>query len=395
MAGWPRGAAPTNLGFIMAAKRDYYEVLGVPRDANEDAIKKAYRTLAKKYHPDANPGDKSAEEKFKEVNEAYEVLSDSRKRATYDQFGHAGGAAQPGGPGGGYADFGDMGDIFSDIFEDFFGGGAGTRRRPGGGRQARQHRGSDLRYDLSIAFMDAAHGKEVSLEIPRMETCDVCGGSGAKPGTKPHTCPTCQGSGQVRMSQGFFSVMRTCPTCNGNGEVVDKPCPACGGEGRRKNIRKISVKIPAGVETGSRLKITGEGEAGLHGGPRGDLYVVIQVEPHPIFSREDDNVLCEIPIAFDTAVSGGEIEIPTLTGRVAMKVPAGTQTGKTFRLRGKGFNNLRGGGTGDLLVTVRIETPTFVNEKQRQLLKEFASLTSPDALPATKSFNEKMRQISR
>jgi molecular chaperone DnaJ len=241
--------------------------------------------------------------------------------------------------------------------------------------------------------MDSALGKEVALEIPRMETCDVCHGAGTKPGTQSRTCPTCQGTGQVRMSQGFFSVMRTCPTCGGAGEIVDKPCPSCGGEGRKKTIRKISVKIPAGVETGSRLKISGEGEAGVHNGPRGDLYVVIQVENHPLFSREVDNVLCAVPIAFDIAVLGGEIEVPTLTGRVTMKIPAATPTGKMFRLRGKGFPNLRGAGHGDLLVTVHVETPTFVNEKQRQLLKEFAQLTNPDALPVLRAFTEKIRQM--
>jgi len=380
----------------MAGKRDYYEVLGVSRSASEDDIKRAYRNLAKKYHPDANPGDKTAEEKFKEVNEAYEVLRDSKKRATYDQFGHAGVNAQAGARGGaggfsgGFADFGDMGDMFSEIFEGFFGGTSTRSRRSS---QTRVRRGSDLRYDLTISFMDSAHGIEVNLEIPRMETCDVCNGSGTKPGTRKKVCPTCHGSGQVRMAQGFFSVMRTCPTCNGEGHVVEHPCPACRGEGRRRSIRKISVKVPAGVDTGSRLKISGEGEAGINGGPRGDLYVVIQVEPHPIFSREDEDVHCEIPIPLTVAALGGEVLVPTLNGHVTMKIPAGTQTGKTFRMRGKGFPNLRGLGTGDQLVTVRVETPSKLNNKQIMLLKEFARITGNDAYPGVKQFQDKIRRL--
>jgi molecular chaperone DnaJ len=382
------------------AKRDYYEVLGVPRNANEDQIKQAYRNLAKKYHPDANPGDKSAEEKFKEVNEAYEILRDARKRTAYDQFGHAGvGAGAPGqgaGPGGfggfGGAAAGDMGDIFSDIFEGFFGGGSagGTRR---GRTQSRARRGSDLRYDLTISFMDSARGKDIELEIPRLETCSVCKGAGTRSGSQPKTCPTCHGAGQVRMSQGFFTVMRTCGTCGGEGTVIDDPCPACGGEGRRRIVRKISVRVPPGVETGSRLKISGEGEAGVHAGPRGDLYVVIQVEPHPIFSREDDNVQCEVPIPLSIAVLGGEVDVPTLTGLVAMKIPAGTQSGKVFRLRGKGFPNLRGLGTGDQLVTVQVDIPARLNEKQRQFLREFARAGGDEASPAVKSFTDKIKTL--
>lgn len=375
----------------MASKRDYYEVLGVPRDADEEALKRAYRTLAKKFHPDANPGDRSAEEKFKEVNEAYEVLRDAPKRSAYNQFGHAGVGAQ--GPGGfGSQDYGDMGDVFSDLFEGFFGGAGGAR---GGRTQSRARRGADLRYDYTLTFLDSARGKDITLDIPRLETCEVCHGAGAKPGTRPKTCPTCHGSGQVRVSQGFFSLMRTCPTCNGEGQVVDQPCPACGTEGRRRVNRKIAVKIPPGVETGSRLKVTGEGEAGPQGGPHGDLYVVIRVEDHPIFSREDDAVLCEVPIPFHLAALGGEIEVPTLTGRVSMKVPPGTATGKTFRLRGKGFPNLRGLGVGDQLVTVKIETPARVNEKQRQLLKEFSRSGTEGDYPGIRAFYEKVGQLYR
>ncbi len=377
----------------MATKRDYYEVLGVERGSNDDSIKRAYRNMAKKYHPDANPGNKGAEDKFKEINEAYEVLKDSKKKATYDQFGHAGVNAQAGGggfSGGGFSDFGDMGDMFSEIFEGFFGGAGG---RTGRSTQSRARRGSDLRYDLTINFMDSAKGKEVNLEIPRMETCDTCNGQGTKPGTHRKICHTCQGAGQVRMAQGFFSVMRTCPTCEGTGRIAEQPCTTCRGEGRRRTIRKISVKIPTGVDTGSRLKISGEGEAGMNGGPRGDLYVVIQVRNHELFIREDENVRCEIPVPFTIAALGGEIEVPTLQGMVSMKVPAGTQTGKTFRMRGKGFSNLRGLGTGDQMVTVVVETPAKLNNKQAMLLKEFVKITGPEAYPDVRRFKEHVRKL--
>jgi molecular chaperone DnaJ len=377
----------------MANKRDFYEVLGVPRGASEDQLKQAYRTLAKKFHPDANPGDKTAEDKFKEVNEAYEVLRDARKRQAYDQFGHAGVGGGPAAGAGGFADMGDMGDVFSDLFEGFFGGGMGGGTRTSRS-QTRGRRGSDLRYDLTLSFLDSARGKEILLEVPRLETCAVCQGSGTRSGSAPKTCPTCRGTGQVRMSQGFFTLMRTCSTCGGEGSVIDDPCPACGGEGRKRTVRKISVKVPPGVETGSRLKISGEGEVGAHGGPRGDLYVVLQVTHHPIFAREDDNVLCELPLPLTTAILGGEVEVPTLTGPVAMKVPAGTQSGRTFRLRGKGFPNLRGLGMGDQLVTVRVETPVRLNEKQRQALREFSRLESEESYPGVKQFAEQLRRLS-
>ncbi len=374
----------------MAGKRDYYEVLGVSREASADALKKAYRNLAKQYHPDANPSDKNSEEKFKQVNEAYEVLQEPRKRAAYDQFGHGGihagaGMGRTGGFGGGGGDVGDMGDVFSDIFEGFFGGRQSTRT------QAKRRRGADLRYDLAISFLESARGKEVQLNVPRMETCEVCRGTGAKSGTRAKTCSACRGEGQVRMSQGFFSVMRTCPTCGGAGEIVESPCSACGGEGRKRTLRKITVKIPPGVDTESRLKISGEGEAGLHGGPRGDLYVIIGVEPHPIFNRKDDLLLCEIPVSLTIAALGGEIEVPTLNGKVTMKIPAGTQTGKVFRLRSKGFPNLRGLGTGDQMVTVSIETPERLSEKQKQLLQEFARVTGEESYPEIKNFRNKIR----
>jgi molecular chaperone DnaJ len=382
----------------MASKRDYYEVLGVPRTADEEAIKKAYRTLAKRYHPDANPGDKSAEEKFKEVNEDYEVLKDSRKRQAYDQIGHSGVNAQAG-PGGGagfggFSDFGDMGEVFSEIFEGFFGGSQTGARGTRGRAQTRARRGADLRYDLTITFLDSARGAEKQLEIPRLDNCDACQGTGVKPGTRLKTCATCQGSGQVRMAQGFFSVMRTCPTCNGEGQIAEQPCAACRGEGRKRNARKISVKVPAGVETGSRLKLAGEGEAGLHGGPHGDLYVVIQVRPHPVFTRADEDLLCEVPIPFMTAALGGEVEVPPLTGAVNMKIPAGTQSGRVFRLRGKGFPNLRGLGTGDQLVTVKVETPVRLTSKQTALLKEFAGLTGEDHHPGIQEYHQRIRDLN-
>lgn len=378
----------------MASKRDYYEVLGIARGAREEDIKRAYRTQAKKFHPDANPGNKSAEEKFKEVNEAYEVLKDNRKRAAYDQFGHAGinaGAGRGQAASGGFSDFGDMGDMFSEIFEGFFGGAGGRTRSSR--TQTRARRGSDLRYDLTISFLDSARGTEISLEVPRLENCEVCHGSGTKPGTRMKTCPTCQGSGQVRMSQGFFSLMQTCPTCNGEGQTAEQPCVTCRGEGRKRTIRKILVKVPAGVDTGSRLKISGEGEAGAHGGPRGDLYVVIQVKTHPVFYREDEDVLCEVPIPFTVAALGGEVDVPTLTGHVTMKVPAGTQTGRTFRFRGKGFSNLRGLGTGDQLVMMKVETPSRLSGKQISLLKEFAGITGQDSHPERKAFMDKIKQM--
>jgi molecular chaperone DnaJ len=374
------------------AKRDYYEVLGVGRSANPEDIKKAYRTMAKKYHPDANPGDKTAEEKFKEVNEAYEVLRDEQKRRAYDQFGHAGvgSAARPGGgASAGYAGFSDVEDLFSDIFDGFFGSsGRGTGTRS----QGRARRGSDLRYDLVISFLDAAFGKEIQVTIPRSEACDSCHGSGAAPGSKARTCPTCHGSGQVRMAQGFFSVMRTCPTCHGEGTIIEQPCGTCRGEGRVKKNRKITVKVPAGMESGGRLKISGEGEAGSQGGPAGDLYIVVQVAEHPIFQRREDDVVCVLPIPLTTAILGGEVTVPTLTGTVTMKIPPGTQNEKIFRLRGKGIPNLRGFGTGDQLVTVAVEMPSKLSEKQRNALRELEKNMPENAYPTVKEFYERAKQ---
>lgn len=349
------------------AQRDYYEVLGVKKDADEAEIKKAYRRLAMKHHPDRNPDDKDAENHFKEAKEAYEVLSDSQKRAAYDQFGHAGvqghGAGGQGGFGGGAADA--FSDIFGDMFGDIFGGG----RR--GGRGQRVYRGADLRYDLALDLEQAVFGDTVTVRVPTLIRCDVCDGSGAKKGSKPQTCQTCAGQGQVRMQQGFFSIQQPCPRCHGSGSVISDPCTKCHGQGRLEERKTLSVKVPAGVDTGDRIRLSGEGEAGPQGGPAGDLYVEINVRPHPIFQREGADLACEIPLPFATAVLGGEIEVPTLNGRVTLKIPAETQTGKVFRLRGKGVKPVRGGATGDLLCRIEIETPVHLTREQKDLLKQF------------------------
>ncbi len=376
------------------SKRDYYEVLGVPRNASEADLKKAFRRLAMKHHPDRNTGDTESEGKFKEAKLAYDVLSDPKKRSAYDQFGHAGvdaGAGGFGGPG----DFGGAGsfsDIFGDVFGDIFGG------RGGGGR--RSHRGNDLRYDLSLTLEEAVAGKDVKIRIPTLVECQFCGGSGAKPGTKPKTCPTCNGNGQVRMQQGFFSIQQTCPQCRGAGRVIEEPCGHCRGRGRIQEEKTLSVKVPAGVDTGDRIRLSGEGERGEQGGPPGDLYVQVQVQQHPIFSREDNNLFCEMPISFVSAALGGELEVPTLDGKVMLKVPAGTQTGKMFRVRGKGVKPVRGGPVGDLMCRVVVETPVNLTERQVDLLHEFGETVraggerhSPQSsswVDGVKSFFEKM-----
>ncbi len=365
-------------------KRDYYEILGVHKNASETEIKKAFRKLAIQHHPDKNPGDKEAEEKFKEATEAYEVLSDAQKRAQYDQFGHAGVSGAGGFSGGGFGGFGagsPFGDIFSDIFGDIFGGG---------GRRTQGRRGDDLLYNLEIAFEEAAFGCEKKIDVPYAKRCVSCNGSGAKPGTEPKICPTCRGAGQVRYQQGFFSVSKTCGQCNGEGKVVDDPCPDCRGKGSVKDTKTLSVKIPGGVETGSRLKLTGEGGQGAKGGPNGDLYVAIAVKDHPLFQREDDNVVCEIPISFAQAALGCEIEVPTLDGKVSMKIPDGTQSGKIYRLRGKGIPSLQGYGRGDQLVIVKVETPTNLSGRQKELLEEFAKISGEDAHPMKKGFLDKV-----
>ena len=359
------------------SKRDYYEVLGVERGASEGDLKKAYRRLAMKYHPDRNPGDKESEDKFKEANEAYEVLSDASKRAAFDQYGHAGVDPSMGGGGAGFGGA-NFSDIFGDVFSDFFGGGRG------GGRGGAQ-RGSDLRYTLELNLEEAVRGTTVSIRVPTLVNCEPCDGSGAKKGSTPSTCPTCGGIGQVRMQQGFFSVQQTCPRCHGQGKIITDPCTSCHGEGRVEEYKTLSVKVPAGVDTGDRIRLSGEGEAGTHGGPTGDLYVVISVREHEIFQRDGKHLYCEVPISYTDAALGGELEVPTLDGRVKLKIPEGTQTGKQFRLRGKGVAPVRGGGAGDLLCRVAVETPVNLSRRQRELLEELRDSLEGDSSHSPKA----------
>ncbi len=343
------------------SKRDYYEVLGVDRQADEKEIKKAYRRVAMKFHPDRSPDDPDADAKFKEATEAYEVLMDSEKRTAYDQYGHAG--VDPNMGGGGFAG-GNFSDIFGDVFGDIFGGGGGRGR---GGPQ----RGSDLRYTLDISLEDAVRGTTVEIRVPSLSACDVCNGSGAKEGSSPTTCGTCGGAGQVRMQQGFFQVQQTCPTCRGRGKTISDPCTSCRGQGRVEKTKTLSVKVPPGVDTGDRIRLSGEGEAGPEGGPAGDLFVQMSVKQHPIFERDGKNLYCEVPITFSDAALGGELEVPTLDGRVNLKIPPETQTGKLFRLRGKGVKPVRGGSVGDLLCRAVVETPVKLNKQQKALLEQF------------------------
>ena len=370
------------------SKRDYYEVLGVNRDAGDDEIKKAYRKLAMKYHPDRNPDNKEAEEKFKEAKEAYEMLSDPQKKAAYDRYGHAG--VDPSmGAGPGAQGFDGFSDAFGDIFGDLFGGG----RR--GGR-SNVYRGADLRYNLEITLEEAARGAEKTIRIPTVEECGTCHGSGAKPGTHPKPCPTCQGHGQVRVQQGFFSIQQTCPKCHGSGKIIPDPCRDCGGAGRTKKQKTLEVKIPAGIDDGMRLRHAGHGEPGLNGGPPGDLYVEIHIRKHAVFERDHDDLHCEMPISITTAALGGEIEIPTLEGMARLKIPAETQSGKVFRLRGKGIKNVRSHVHGDLMCHVVVETPVNLTERQRELLREFEEISSGNATrhnPKAQGWMDKVRDF--
>ena len=372
-------------------KRDYYEVLGVGRNASEEEFKRAYRRLAVKFHPDKNPDDPHAEEKFKELGEAYDVLMDSDKRAAYDRFGHA--AFAPGGAG--FGGFHDPFDIFREvfggggfgggIFETFF-GGAGARTED-------RQRGSDLRYDMQIGLEEAAFGVEKEIEIEKLDTCDKCHGSGAEPGSRTINCQTCGGRGQVISSRGFFHVSQTCPRYRGAGEIIEKPCPKCHGEGRTEKLSRVKLKIPAGIREGSRLRSSHNGEGGIRGAPPGDLYVVIHIKEHKVFRREDDDLYCEVPIAFSLAALGGEVDVPTLEGKAHLKVPVGTQSGQMFKLRGKGITNVNGRGRGDLFARLIVEVPSRLNAEQRRRLEEFAALCSDENAPLRKSFFERAKEF--
>ncbi len=369
------------------SKTDYYDLLGVSKGATDAEIKKAYRKKAMELHPDRNKDDTTAEAKFKEVNEAYDALKDPEKKAAYDRYGHAafeggmgGGGGGFGGRGGGHGDFG---SAFSDVFDDLFGDMMGGRGRGGGQRPAR---GSDLRYNLSVSLEDAFTGKQETIDVNSSVNCDSCSGSGAQGGSEPSTCPTCSGMGKVRAQQGFFTVERTCPTCNGRGNIITNPCSSCSGSGRQQRERSLSVNIPAGVETGTRIRLAGEGEAGTRGGPTGDLYIFIEVEEHDLFEREGPNLYCRVPVAMTKAALGGEIEVPTIDGgKSRVKVPAGSQAGTQMRLRGKGMPGLRSSAKGDLFLEIGVETPVNLSSKQKELLKEFESL-GEDNSPASKDF---------
>ena len=372
-------------------KRDYYEVLGVGRHASEEEVKRAYRKLAVKFHPDKNPDDPHAEEKFKELGEAYDVLMDSDKRAAYDRFGHAAFASG----GAGFGGFHDPFDIFREvfggggfgggIFETFFGGA--------GAHSEDRQRGSDLRYDMQIGLEEAAFGVEKEIEIEKLDTCDKCQGSGAEPDSRTINCPTCGGRGQVISSRGFFHVSQTCPRCRGAGEIIEKPCPKCGGDGRVEKLSRVKLKIPAGIREGSRLRSSHNGEAGIRGAPPGDLYVVIHINEHKIFQREGDNLYCEVPIPFSIAALGGEVEVPTLEGRAHLKLAAGTQGGRIFKLRGRGIINVNGRDRGDLLARLIVEVPSRLNAEQRRKLEEFAALCGEENTPLRKSFFERAREF--
>lgn len=375
------------------SKRDFYDVLGVGRDASADELKKAYRNLAKKYHPDQNQGDKEAEQRFKELNEAYDALKDDQSRAAYDQFGHAafdGGMGGMGARGGarGFGGGASMSDIFDDLFGEFMGGRRGGRGD--GGRM----RGHDLRYNMEIDLEEAFEGKKAQIRVPSSVACETCSGSGAAPGSSPVTCTTCQGHGKVRASQGFFTIERTCPTCHGRGQTIDKPCTACHGQGRVEKERTLSVNIPAGVEDGTRIRLAGEGEAGMRGGPAGDLYIFLSVRPHRLFERDGADLFCRVPISMATAALGGEIEVPTLGGkRVKVKVPEGAQTGRQFRLKSKGMPVVNSRETGDLYIQITVETPVHLTKKQKELLREFETSSSDSNSPESSGFFARVKEF--
>ena len=372
------------------AKRDYYDVLGISRGASEQDIKSAFRRLAKDCHPDRNASDKSAEQKFKELNEAYEALKDPQKRAAYDQFGHAAFDGR-GGHGHGFGpDFASsMSDIFDDLFGEFMGG-----RRGGGARRSGRERGADLRYNMEVSLGEAYSGKTAQIRVPTSVTCEGCTGTGANPGTKPSTCPTCGGIGKVRASQGFFTIERTCPGCHGRGEIISDPCGDCSGKGRVVKERQLSVNIPAGVEDGTRIRLAGEGEAGLRGGPAGDLYIFLSIKPHEFFQRDGADIFCRVPISMTTAALGGQIDVPTIdNGKTRVKVPEGTESGKQFRLKGKGMPVLRSKVTGDMYIQVEVETPKSLNARQRQLLEEFERESNRETSPHSSGFFAKMKEF--
>ncbi len=375
------------------SKQDYYELLGVGKDADEAALKKAFRKQAMQYHPDKNPGDAEAEKKFKEIGEAYDVLKDPEKRAAYDRYGHA--AFEHGMGGGGRGGHGGAGFDFSDVFEEFFGdfmGGGGGRRRRGGGAAA--GRGNDLRFNMEISLEDAYRGKTDQIRVPTSVPCEPCSGSGAEPGSKPEVCDTCGGAGKVRASQGFFMVERTCPKCHGNGSVITNPCRTCSGAGRVRKEKTLQVKIPQGVEEGTRIRLAGEGEAGSRGAPAGDLYIFLSIRPHPLFKRDGDMLYCQVPIPMSTATLGGDIEVPTIEGkRARIKVPDGTQSGRQFRLRGKGMPELNGGFTGDMIIETVVETPTNLSKRQRELMEEFAAEGGDSVSPRSEGFFSKVKDL--
>ncbi|MGP9790455.1 molecular chaperone DnaJ [Roseinatronobacter sp. NSM] len=379
------------------AKRDFYEVLGVSRSASSEEIKKAYRKKAKELHPDRNSDNPNAEAQFKEANEAYDALKDPDRKAAYDRFGHAafdgsmgGGGGNPGARGGGFSGNGDFASAFSDVFEDLFGDFVGGGR---GGARARASRGSDLRYNLRITLEEAFSGTRKTIRVPRQSQCDACSGTGAEGGAEPVTCPTCSGMGKVRAQQGFFTVERTCPTCGGNGQIVKNPCAACGGAGRVEKESTLSVSIPAGVETGTRIRLSGEGEAGLRGGPAGDLYIFVNVAEHQIFKRDGVTLYCHVPVSMARAALGGEVEVPTIDGgRSRVKIPSGSQSGRQMRLRGKGMPALRGGGQGDMLIELAVETPVNLTARQKELLAEFEKLSAENN-PESSGFFDKVKSF--